>query len=176
MHWTYFVSLSVVYHRNFKRSSFFSENLKNSIYAIIVCRKQNQRKRGELYENLRSPRFVSIWFCQHFLYPASGSLCSKQRLAIIHRKQGGQCHGNFSAAAAVSWQHLAVCSAAHWCRDAGHGAHAVNPCAWRAWNPTIFCRKALACTRDNKTNTASSDKTTKGTIGDNGSFCLVKNS
>lgn len=29
-------------------------------------------------------------------------------------------------------------------------------------------RKALACTRDNKT--------TKGTIGDNGSFCLVKNS
>ena len=38
------------------------------------------------------------------------------------------------------------------------------------------CRKALACTRDNKTNTASSDKTTKGTIGDNGSFCLVKNS
>ena len=29
------------------------------------------------------------------------------------------------------------------------------------------CRKALACTRDNKT--------TKGTIGDNGSFCSVKN-
>ena len=30
------------------------------------------------------------------------------------------------------------------------------------------CRKALACTRDNKT--------TKGTIVANGSFCLVKNS